>query len=71
MAAVLAQAINTAWSIYLIQNDGVHPDDSRRCNLTRYLELRVRAGDADVDDLAVGGLAYLRKLDYLQQREFS
>jgi len=71
MAAVLAQALNTAWSIYLIQNDGVHPADSRRCNLKTYLELRVQAGETDVDDLAVSGLAYLRKLDYLQGREFS
>jgi hypothetical protein len=44
MAAALAQALNTARSIYLIQNDGVHPADSRRCNLKTYLELRCKRG---------------------------
>jgi hypothetical protein len=67
MAATLAQALQTAWSIYLIQNDGVHPSDSKRCILKRYMELRIQVGDTDVEDLAVDGLAYLRKLDYLQQ----
>jgi hypothetical protein len=66
----LALALNTAWSVYRVQNGGVHADDSRRCNLERYLKLRLQSGETDIGDLAVDGLAYLRKLDYLHDREF-
>jgi hypothetical protein len=68
--AALALALDTAWSVYRVQNGGVRADDTRRCNLERYLELRVKSGETDIGDLAVDGLAYLRKLDYLHDREF-
>ena len=68
--AALALALSTAWSIYLVKNGAVHADDARRCNLQRYLALRVKAGETDMEDLAVEGLAYLRKLDFLEDREF-
>jgi hypothetical protein len=71
MADPVALALNTAWSVYLIHNSGVHADDERRCTLERYLMRRVQSGCRDFEDLAVEGLAYLRKLDFLQQREFS
>jgi hypothetical protein len=68
--AALALALSTAWSVYRIKNTGVHADDARRCNLERYLALRLKAGETDMEDLAVEGLAYLRKLDFLQDQEF-
>jgi hypothetical protein len=68
---LVALALNTAWSVYLVRNSGVHPDDARRCNLEKYLEHRFQAGETDVDDLAADGLAYLRRLDFYQRPEFS
>ncbi len=67
----LALALNTAWRIYLVKNSNVRPDDARRCNLERYLALRLQAGATDTEELTVDGLTYLRKLDFLQYREFN
>ena len=66
----LALALNTAWSIYIVNNSHVHADDARRCTLERYLALRLQAGETELEELAVDGLAYLRKLDHLEDREF-
>ena len=66
----LALALNTAWSIYMVRNSSVHADDARRCTLERYLALRLQAGETEPEELAVDGLAYLRKLDHLENREF-
>ena len=66
----LALALNTAWSVYIVTNSSVHADDARRCTLERYLALRLQAGETEPEELAVDGLAYLRKLDHLENREF-
>ena len=66
----LALALNTAWSIYIVNNSSVHAGDSRRCTLERYLALRLQAGETEPEELAVDGLAYLRKLDHLENRDF-
>lgn len=36
-----------------------------------YLALRLQAGETDTEELAAEGLAYLWKLDFLKDREFS
>jgi hypothetical protein len=66
----LARAVNTAWSVYIVNNSGIHAADARRCTLERYLALRLQAGETEPEELAVDGLAYLRKLDHLENREF-
>ncbi|WP_029586401.1 hypothetical protein [Bradyrhizobium sp. URHD0069] len=67
----VALAVDTAWRVYLVTRGDVHSNDARRCTLEKYLEHRVQAGETDVDDLATDGLAYLRRLDFYQGREFS
>jgi hypothetical protein len=36
-----------------------------------HLALRLQAGATDTEELAADGLTYLRKLDFLQYREFN
>jgi hypothetical protein len=66
----LARAVNTAWSVYIVNNSGIHAADARRCTIERYLASRLQAGETEPEELAVDGLAYLRKLDHLENREF-
>jgi len=60
---LVSQALDTAWTVYRTARCEIAVDDSRRCDLARFLNLRVEAGETDIEDLSLEGLAFLRKLD--------
>ena len=61
MEGLVAQAFATAWSIHLTHNESVDSGDAKRCNLERFLTLRAQAVEITHEELAVEGLAYLRR----------
>ncbi len=58
-------AFERAWSVYLLINSSIDPNDERQATLERYISKRCEAGEQDPDALTVEGLAYLKKLDCL------
>jgi hypothetical protein len=58
-------AFERAWSVYLLMNSGVDPNDERRATLERFIKKCCAAGENDPDTLTVGGLTYLKRLDEL------
>lgn len=63
-------AFERAWSVYLLINSSIDPNDERRATLERYICKRCEAGEQDPDMLTVDGLAYLKKLDGLGADSF-
>ena len=53
---------DTAWSIFCATHDRVDAADSRPCMLERNLQGRCEAREAEVEELASFGLAYLARL---------
>ena len=60
---LVSQALDTAWTVYRTTRCEIPVDDSRRCDLARFLNLRMGAGESDIEDLTLQGLAFLRRLD--------
>jgi hypothetical protein len=63
---IISQAFDTAWIVYRTVHREISVDDSRRSDLARFLRMRVQSGEADVEALALEGIAYLRRLEPLQ-----
>ncbi len=57
------RAFERAWSVYLLINSSIDPNDARQSTLERYIYKRSEAGEQDLDMLTVEGLAFLKKLD--------
>ena len=55
-----------AWRNYLLVHSGVSENDDRRSALYRYVTHLGDAGEYDFDLLQIAAVAYLRKLDELQ-----
>ena len=60
---LLSQALDTAWIVYRTARCEIPIDDFRRSSLARFLKMRLEAGEMDIEDLALMGLAFLRRLD--------
>jgi hypothetical protein len=56
-------ACEQAWSIYLLINAGIDPNDARRALLERFIRRLCEASESDSQDLVVAGLKYLKILD--------
>jgi len=55
-----------AWRNYLLLHSGVSENDDRRSTLYRYVADLGDAGEYDFDLLQIAAVAYLKKLDELQ-----
>jgi len=55
-----------AWRNYLLLHSGISENDNRRSALCRYVSNLRDAGEYDFDLLQIAAVAYLRKLDELQ-----
>jgi hypothetical protein len=62
-ADVVEAACARAWSVYLLINNGIDPNDARRATLERFIRKRWEAGDNETEFLVVEGLKHLKKLD--------
>ena len=60
---LLSQALDTAWIVYTTNHREILAEDSRRCELARFLKSRIEAGETEIEDLALEGVAFLRKLE--------
>jgi hypothetical protein len=60
---LLSQALETAWIVYRTARCEIPIDDFRRSSLARFLKMRLETGKMDIEDLALEGLAFLRRLD--------
>ena len=60
---LLSQALDTAWIVYRTARCEIPIDDFRRSSLARFLKMRLETGKMDIEDLALEGLAFLRRLD--------
>jgi hypothetical protein len=60
---LLSQALDTAWIVYRTTRCEIPIDDFRRSSLARFLKMRLETGKMDIEDLALEGLAFLRRLD--------
>ena len=58
----LRTAVETAWSVFCATHDRVDAADSRCWMLERHLQGRCEAREAEVEELASFGLAYLARL---------
>ena len=63
---VVEGACAFAWRNYLLLHNGISENDSRRSALHRYLTGLCDTGEYDFDLLQIAAVAYLRKLDELQ-----
>ena len=63
---VVEGACAFAWRNYLLLHSGISENDNRRCALCRYVSNLRDAGEYDFDLLQIAAVAYLRKLDELQ-----
>ena len=59
--ALVQEAVERAWSVYLATHRDVDFADERRCLLSRHLQERLRAGENDAEELTCSGLAYLNR----------
>jgi len=55
-----------AWRNYLLLHSGISENDNRRSTLYRYVANLQHTGEDDFDLLQIAAVAYLRKLDELQ-----
>jgi hypothetical protein len=55
-----------AWSVYLMINKDVDANDERRATLERFIRKRCQEGENDPQGLTVEGLAYLKRVDELE-----
>jgi hypothetical protein len=60
---LLSQAFDTAWIVYRTARCEIPINDFRRSSLARFLKMRLEAGEMDIEDLVLEGLAFLRRLD--------
>lgn len=63
--AIIEGACAFAWRNYLLRHSGVSEDDNRRSALHRYVASLRDAGEYDFDLLQIAAVAYLKKLDEL------
>lgn len=58
-----------AWRNYLLLHSGISENDNRRSALYRYIANLRDAGEDDFDLLQIAAVAYLKKLDELQDNK--
>ncbi|MGY4503769.1 hypothetical protein ACVWYH_007726 [Bradyrhizobium sp. GM24.11] len=64
--AIIEGACAFAWRNYLLLHSGISENDNRRSALHRYVTNLRDAGEYDFDCLQIAAVAYLKKLDELQ-----
>ena len=63
--AIIEGACAFAWRNYLLHHSGISENDNRRSALRRYVTNLRDAGEYDFDRLQIAAVAYLKKLDEL------